>query len=45
MSPKQPEPPVSQLERVELVLEALEVDGYLTLTQISAATGIPRFAS
>ncbi|MFI6173753.1 IclR family transcriptional regulator [Nocardia sp. NPDC051052] len=40
--PEQTEPPVSQLERVELVLKALELEGYLTLTQISAATGIPR---
>ncbi|MEV4129123.1 IclR family transcriptional regulator [Nocardia sp. NPDC049707] len=42
MAPRRrPESPVSQLERVDLVLEALELEGYLTLSQISAATGIP----
>ncbi|MEU3270315.1 IclR family transcriptional regulator [Saccharomonospora sp. NPDC006951] len=34
--------PVSQLDRVELVLSVLEREGYLTLTGIVAATGIPR---
>ncbi|WP_228001636.1 IclR family transcriptional regulator [Nocardia australiensis] len=42
MVPKEPESPVSQLERVELVLGAVELEGYMTLSQISAATGIPR---
>ncbi|KAA0015982.1 IclR family transcriptional regulator [Antrihabitans cavernicola] len=36
-----PEPPVSQLERVALVLDALQLEGFLTLTEVSVATGIP----
>lgn len=34
--------PVSQLDRVERILDAVQVEGYLTLTQLVSATGIPR---
>lgn len=40
--PRQPEPPASLLARVELVLEALELEGHLTLSRIATVTGIPR---
>ncbi|NKY52189.1 IclR family transcriptional regulator [Nocardia vermiculata] len=33
---------ISQIDRIDIILEALETAGQLTLTEISQATGIPR---